>query len=166
MTFLLSLFSQYLQTSVTRFEYDIENKHRCFICPSNSVIVSNVNCNCIRMPTPAIQSCPEYVINQTAKKLLNICFLFFPCKKKRRPYVLLFLPRFRLSHLCLINCRYRDHRFSKDIKTKILRGPAPGSLVHEGSHKVILRVYDRDIAVHVCHFTQTVIGKSFFLSIM
>lgn len=55
-----------------------------------------------------------------------------------------------------------DQRQEKGIRTRVVRGPLPGSLLPEGSHQVVLRLFSHQSPVYDCHYTHTVVpsGKS------
>ena len=52
-----------------RFEYNLvvsdplsghqTTKRRCLICPANSVVVTNLRCNCARIKRPVVRPCLE-----------------------------------------------------------------------------------------------------------
>lgn len=56
----------------------------------------------------------------------------------------------------------QNQRQEKGIQTRVVRGPLPGSLLHEGSHQVVLRLFSHHLAIYDCHYTQIVVssGKS------
>lgn len=97
---------------------DKDGNPTCFLCPSDSVVISQAICNCTRMPKPVVRSCS----NRESSG--------------------------------------QNQRQEKGIQTRVVRGPLPGSLLHEGSHQVVLRLFSHHLAIYDCHYTQIVVSSA------
>ena len=53
--------SQFSENAGRRLEMiDKDGNPTCFLCPSDSVVISQAICNCTRMPKPVVRSCSKY----------------------------------------------------------------------------------------------------------